>query len=151
MSENISDKPIREEKVKRIKEKILKEIEEELELWQKDLKYDLTEGIEDQEEYENTIETIYYLHKLREYIKWEHSFNKIYGTYPEYDAIIYAVPMREIDIWLQGDFNFTQHFLFNKEYDGTTLTTMLNDDYFGINFTSIIYKAKYTEKMKEME
>lgn len=151
MYDKISDKPIREEKVKLIKEKILKEIEFELGLLQSDLKFDLTTSIEDQEEYENTIETIYYLHKLREYIKWEHSFNKVNGIHSKHDTIIYAVPTKEIDIWLQDDFNFTQNFLFNKEYNGMTLATMLNDDYFGINFTNIIYKAKYTEMTKEMK
>ena len=149
MNEKISDKPIREEKIKRLKEKILKEIEEELERGKRDLTYDLTNGIEDEYEFKYVIHTMHYLYKLREFVNWEHSFNMIYAEYYNFDIVIYAVSMREIDIWLQDDYNFVTQFLFNANYDDNVIVEhMLNDEYLGINFTNIFDAIAYDEKQK---
>ena len=149
MNEKISDQPIREEKIKRLKEKILKEIEEELERGKRDLTYDLTNGIEDEYEFERTISIMHYLYKLREFVNWEHSFNTVYGVYPQHGTIVYAVSMREIDIWLQEKYNFVSHFLFNIDKEEfRVVEEMLSDDYFGIHFTSIFDRIAYDEKQK---
>ena len=149
MNEKISDKPIREAKIKRLKEKILKEIEEELERGKRDLTYDLTNGIEDEYEFKYVIHTMHYLYKLREFVNWEHSFNMIYAEYYNFDIVIYAVSMREIDIWLQDDYNFVTQFLFNVNYDDNVIVEhMLNDEYLGINFTNIFDAIAYDEKQK---
>lgn len=150
MNEKISDKPIREEKIKRLKEKILKEIEEELERFKRDLTYDLTNGIEDEYEFERTISTMSCLYKLREYIKWKHSFKKVYAEYIQHGTIIYAVPIREIDIWLQEKYNFASQFLFNIEHkEYIVVEEMLSDDYFGIHFTNIFDRIAYDRKLEK--
>ena len=152
MNEKISDKPIREDKIKRLKEKILKEIEEELERGKRDLTYDLTNGIEDEYEFKYVIHTMHYLYKLREFVNWEHSFNMIYAEYYNFDIVIYAVSIREIDIWLQDDYNFVTQFLFNANYDDNVIVEhMLNDEYLGINFTNIFDAIAYDEKQKNEE
>ena len=150
MNEKISDKPIREKKIKRLKEKILKEIEEELERGKGALTYDLTNGIEDEYEFKYVIHMMHYLYKLREFVNWEHSFNMIYAEYYNFDIVIYAVSMREIDIWLQDDYNFVTQFLFNANYDDNVIVEhMLNDEYLGINFTNIFDAIAYDEKYEK--
>ena len=69
MYEKISEIHIREEKVKKLKGKILKEIEKEIEDYKNDLIYYLTEDM-DNKYFEYAIEAIYRIYKLRDYVNF---------------------------------------------------------------------------------
>lgn len=148
MYEKISEIPIREEKVKRLKEKILKEIEIEIERCKNGLIYLLTEKMDD-ETFEYITETLHQLYKLRDYVNWERSFMCDIKKYYDQDIIIYNVSIKLINLWLEDDFDFVNTFLFNIEYDCLTVEHILNDKYFGIDFTGTITECLYDKKLKE--
>lgn len=149
MSEKISERPIREEKVKRLKEKILKEINKELDLFKNDLKYDMTNGIEYVDEFEYTISHMHYLFKLRDYINQDYVFMTVINQYDNLDYVVYNVPIMDIEIWLQDDFNFTRNFLSDVDYNKYVVEIILNEQYFGFEFTSVIDKIAYEDKLEK--
>lgn len=146
--EKISEIPVREEKVKKLKEKILKEIEKEIERCKDGFVYYLTKDM-DNDGFEFITETLHRLYKLRDYVNWEYSFMGEYERYYDKDIIIYKINIDLINLWLEDDFSFINTFLFNIEHDDLTVEYILNDKYFGIDFTNIITWCLYKEKLKE--
>lgn len=146
--EKISNIPIRREKIRRLKEKITMEIEKEIELCKKDLIYDLTVKI-DKEEFDNTIEIIHRLNKLKEYIDYDWSF--MCDTYKDSkrDIIVYEVSIKNIDIWLQDDYVFINKIISDTR-DGLIIENALNDDYyFAYEYLSIFDTLIYDERGKK--
>jgi hypothetical protein len=148
MYEKISEAHIREEKIKRLKEKALKEIEKEMELCKRDLIYDLTVEM-DAEEFENTIKIVHSLYKLKEYINSEYSFMRY--TYKNYnlDIVIYEIPIKNIDIWLQDDCTFITKFMLDNMEDGFVAENVMYDRYFSYDYIGIIESIEYDEKLKK--
>ena len=149
MVEKISEISIRKEKVNRLKEKILKEINEELESFKNDLKYDMTNGIKYIDEFEYTISHMHYLFRLRDYINQDYVFTTVINKDDKLDRVVYQVPIMEIEIWLQDNFNFVRHFLHKIDYNGYIVETLLNEEYFGFKFTDIFDKIAYKDKLKK--
>ena len=149
MWEKISDRPTREEKVKRLKIKILSELTKELNATKEDMKWCIVDGDDD---FDFLVKRSFALLHLREYIEDDLTFFKWESQYPNRDVIIYKVSDDELNIWLQDDYSVMFHFLTQAEIYGYDIFHMLNDDYFGYHFTSIMDKAIYSErKRKQME
>ena len=101
MLEKLSDKPKREEKVKRAKAKILSEIEEKLNI----LKGEMNTS------FESAVVQCYALYALKEYINKPSTFLTYKSCSPNEDLIDYYVPEKDIDMWLQESYSFVDHHL----------------------------------------
>ena len=128
--EKLSERPIREEKVKRLKSKILAEIEEE----QAYLKFAMSEY---KDHFDAFLEQYYQLMQLKNYIMTEHSFFDYEALSEKDDYIIYQITEKTLDIWLQDDYNFARDFMLRVYDNPWALFDMLNDRYFGYQFTNI--------------
>jgi hypothetical protein len=70
---------------------------------------------------------------------------------PAMDIIIYYVSDEQLSIWLQDNYSFVFNFLHQAhecEYD---VFPLLNENYFGYNFTNIMDIVIYNEKTKKQE
>ena len=139
MSEKLSERPIREEKINRLKTKILAEIEEEHEL----LKFWMSK---DSEHFDYYIEQYYQLVQLKNYIIAENTFWTCEAIYEKEDCVVYQVPDKTLDIWLQNDYTFVSHFMVRISDNPWALFEMLNDHYFGYHFTNILDMIIYDER-----
>lgn len=148
--EKISESHIREEKIKKLKEQILSEIDKCSKRNIEYLKTLISQDEIDQEEYDYIITQEFNISKLKDYVNFKGSFNSFSAKYPSEDIIIYLVHIDNINIWLQEDYNFVGEFLAHIEYDNIKdVFTMLNDRYFAYEFTSIFDLARYHEKMEK--
>lgn len=145
MAEKISDRPIRDEKIKRLKAKILAEIEQEMSIIKNEIKVYLN----DNEYFSSLIKSSFALLNLKEYIEREYSFQSIEAEYFNMDAVVYMVTERNIDIWLQEDYSFVINFLCKVEDYGYDVFHLLNDRYFGYSFTNILDGVVYDMKKKK--
>lgn len=139
MSEKLSERPIRAEKIKRLKAKILAEIEEEHEL----LKLGMSE---DSEHFDEYVECYYQLTQLKNYIASEHAFWTYEAMYEDNDCVIYQITDKTLDIWLQDDYNFVHSFIVKIYGNPWALFEMLNDRYFGYQFTNLLDIIIYDER-----
>ena len=150
MNEKISEKHIREEKVKKLKEKIYSEIENisnrtRKEMHQLLLVDNTSEYFE--ENWDFLIARAFCLARLKEYISSDFAFQTIEVERPVYDLVIYQVSDEYLNIWLQDDYNFALSFL-GKIEDGKTVDVyeILNDSYFGYEFVSAFEVIKYRKE-----
>lgn len=148
MNEKISDKPIREEKVKRVKAKILSEIAKELYAFKEEMKICLLDNDDD---FNFLAKRIFVLLNLKEYIEDDYSFMAYTYKNPAMDIIIYYVSDECLSIWLQDNYSFVFNFLRQAEKCEYDVFSLLNEDYFGYNFTSIMDIVIYNEKIKEQK
>ena len=140
--EKLSERPIREEKVKRLKSKILAEIEEE----QAYLKFVMSEY---KDQFDEFLAQYYQLMQLKNYIMTEHSFFDYEASSEKEDYIIYKINEKTLDIWLQDHYHFITAFL-SRVYDNPwALFDMLNDRYFGYHFTNIFDEIAYDMKKEK--
>lgn len=147
MNEKISDKPIREDKIKRLKEKILTEITDELNF----IKEEMRECLSNDKAFNFLVKRGFALLTLKEYIDSEYVFQSFEAIFPDEDIIIYKVSDRDLSIWLQDDYSLVHNFLYRAvdyEYD---VFPLLNDRYFGYDFTNIFDVVLYEKKIKERE
>lgn len=93
MNERLSEKSIRDEKVAKLKVKILKEIIEE----QSEIKL-LMDDCEN--DFDMLVEEYYQLLQLKKYVEDDNSFCRYEAMHGDIDVIIYSVSSKEIDIWL---------------------------------------------------
>ena len=152
MNEKISEKPIREEKIEKLKEKIYSEIDNITKRTRREMRALLSEGIDKNEELKKDWDFLvtreFCLARLREYINSDFAFQTIEAEYPARDLVIYQVSDEYLNIWLQDDYNFALSFLseieFGKVYD---VYEILNDRYFGYEFVSafeaVIYRKEH--------
>ena len=145
--EKISEKHLREEKVKKLKEKILVEIKEYSDDARRYIKNFPADGNE--KRWKSLVSREFTLLKLKEFIQKKDCFLRARKIYPEDDIIIYTIPDKNLNIWLQEDYKFVSNFLFNAV--DCSVFDLLNDDYFAYEHTSIIEHAMYDEKQKEKE
>lgn len=138
MIEKISDRPIRQAKVKALKERILTGIKEELEI----IKTDMSENSLEDSFFERFLKQGFALLKLSDYVEKETAFMLCEEEYPEEDLVVYRVPEKYIDIWLQEDYNFVSKFLFEVEEDDF-VCYKLSDRYFAFYFMSVFELMVY--------
>lgn len=142
--DKLSERPIREEKVKRLKSKILAEIEEE----QAYLKFAMSEY---EDHFDEFLEQYYQLMQLKNYIMAEHSFWNYEASSEKDDYIVYQITEKTLDIWLQDDYNFARAFMLRVYDNPWELFDMLNDRYFGYHFTNIFDIIVYDKKQEELK
>ena len=143
--EKISNKAIREEKIKRLKEKILSEIQCELD----NIKTTMMTITELENEFFNhCITTSYMLLGLKEYIDHSESFNTIIKEDPQNDLIVYNIADKYLNIWLQEDYNFIIQFKQHARNYPYDLFSVLNDIFFGFEFTNVFDIMQYEDKFK---
>lgn len=149
MYEKISEIPIREEKIRKLKEKILKEIDKYLERNRKDMKVYLVDDENEIEDWNFMVTQEFSLLRLKDYIEDGKTFWSFEARYNDKDIIIYQVSDRKLNIWLQEDYNFTSNFLCKIEFEGfCDVFELLNDRYFGYEFTNIFDEIQYDDRMK---
>ena len=151
MNEKISNKPIREEKIRKLKEKICSEIEKISKRARKEMRQLLlvdNTGEYFEENWNFLIAREFCLERLREYISSDFAFQTIEAEYPAHDLVIYQVSNEYLNIWLQEDYDFALSFLnkieFGEVYD---VHEILNDRYFGYEFVSAFEAVIYREKL----
>lgn len=144
MYEKISDEIIRIEKVKRLKRKILSEINVRLNEYR-----NMTSKIPNDKGYEICIKQSFALLKLKEYIEDKYSFMDYQCKDSSRDIVIYTISDKDLNIWLQEDYSFTINFLIKAESVDYDIFQLLNDKYFGYSFTNIRESILYDKKQNK--
>lgn len=144
MYEKISDENIRIEKVQKLKQKILLEIDELLSKYRNGL----SENLNDRG-FEFCVKQSFALLKLKEYVEDEHSFMSYEEKDYNNDIVVYMISDKDLNIWLQEDYSFVISFLVEAENVDYDVFQILNDKYFGHNFTNICESILYDEKQNK--
>ena len=144
MSEKLSERPIRAEKVSKLKTKILAEIE-------KEHNYLKCLMLDEGDHFDEHIEQYYQLTQLKYYIQAEDTFFGYEMMSEVHDCIVYQISDEDLNIWLQDDYNFARSFLAEMLYHPCGLFVRLNDKYFGYHFTNFFEKMAYEEKIKRRD
>lgn len=144
MYEKISDEIIRIEKVKKLKRKILSEINVRLNKYR-----NMTSKIPNDKGYEICIKQSFALLKLKEYIEDKYSFMDYQCRDSSRDIVIYTISDKNLNIWLQEDYSFTINFLTKAENVDYDIFQLLNDEYFGYSFTNICENILYDKKQNK--
>ena len=137
MYEKISDEIVRREKIRKLKEKIMSEIEKEI----SNCKKELQSNIQDKD---------FALLELKQYLKNDYCFMRYEAKYNDKDIVIYMVSDKDLDIWLQKDYSFVENYLLKAEEAGYNIFPILNDKYFGYNFTNIFDSILYDKKQRKI-
>ncbi len=145
MYEKISDEIVRREKIRKLKEKIILEIEKRISNYKKGLQ----SNIED-ELFNYYIKEFFVLLELKQYLESDYCFMGYEARYDDKDIVIYMVSDRDLDIWLQKDYSFVENYLLKAEEAGYNIFSILNDKYFGYNFTNIFDSILYDEKQRKI-
>ena len=149
----LSEKHLRQEKVAKLKTKILAEIDDCKTM----LKEYLLSYYKDQSEltdelFEDYITELYSLMQLKKFIVRPSTFMMAGAVYEDNDYIAYYVDDRDLDVWLQEDYKFVNNFILNMgdPYKGPShLVHMLTENYFAYNFTNIFDLIEYGRKTEE--
>ena len=150
MREKISEIPIREEKIKKLKTKILVEIEKYSKRTHEGIKQYLINNENVLEDWNFIIAEEFFLLRLKEFIEQPGLFQSFEARYGDKDIIIYQVSDEDLNIWLQENYDFTLNFLCKTVYKGFyDVYEILNDSFFGYNFTNIIDKIQYQDRLKQ--
>ena len=139
MIEKIPDQTQREEKVTKLKEKILKEIDSLLYRF----KIAASETEASMIDFEFDVKRSFALFKLREYINNPASFNQTWGK----GYII--IKDLHINMWLQEDYTFAFDFLGKAEENDYNVFPLLNDEFFELHFTNIVAEILYEQKLQK--
>ena len=87
--------------------------------------------------------------RWKEYIENGDTFWSFEARYNDKDIIIYDVSDKKLNIWLQEDYDFVSKFLCKIEFEGfRDVYEILNDRYFGYEFTNIFDEIQYDDRMK---
>lgn len=141
MYEKISDEIIRIEKVKRLKQKILSEIDDILSKYRNEL----SENLNDRG-FEFCVRRSFALLELKKYVETEYSFMSYEVKDYKNDIVIYTISDKDLNVWLQEDYSFTIYFLIKAESVDYNIFQLLNDEYFGYSFTNICESIFYDKK-----
>lgn len=145
MYEKISDEIVRREKIRKLKEKIMSEIEKEI----RNCKKELQSNIQDKD-FDYCIRDSFALLELKRYIENDNCFMRYEAKYNDKDIVIYMVSDKDLDIWLQKDYSFVENYLLKEEEAGYNIFPILNDKYFGYNFTNIFDSILYDKKQRKI-
>ena len=132
MYEKISNEAIRLEKVKKLKEKIAIEIDERITIYKSEMQSDISEN-----DFNYCVKNIFVLLELKEYLDRDTSFMSYEVKDYDKDIVVYMISDRDLTIWLQNDYFFVINFLNKVEENRYNVFPLLNDKYFGYNFTNI--------------
>lgn len=144
MYEKISDEIIRIEKVKKLKQKILSEIDNLLSKYRNGL----SENLNDRG-FEFCIRQSFALLELKKYVENEYSFMSYEAKDYNNDIVVYTISDKDLNIWLQEDYSFVISFLVKAENVDYDVFQILNDKYFGHNFTNICESILYDDKQNK--
>lgn len=145
MYEKISDEAVRREKVQKLKEKIMSEIEKRIGNYRKVLRTNIQD-----DDFEYYIRESFVLLELKQYLERDCCFMEYEATHSDKDIVIYAVSDKDLSIWLQEDYSFVSNYLIKAEENGYNVFPILNDRYFGYNFTNIFDSVLYDESQMEI-
>ena len=123
-----------DEKIAKLKKKILNEIDSLLERY----KAEASQA----ESFEFAVKNSFALIKLRDYINNPVSFNQIWNNG-------YIISDLHIDMWLQEDYSFAFNFLYIAEEHNYNIIPLLNDNFFELYFTDIVDEALYKQKLQK--
>lgn len=146
MYEKISEEEIRREKVEKVKNKILSEIYERLYAYKRRIQQN-TE-ISD-EEFDYCVRKSFALLELKKYLLNDNCFMSYEAKYGDKDIVIYMVSEKELNIWAQKNYNFVFNFLRKVEENEYNVYPLLNDRFFGYNFTDAFDHILYDENERE--
>lgn len=138
MIEKIPDQIHREEKIAKLKKKILNEIDSLLERF----KVEAAQAECSMENFEFAAKNSFALIKLREYINNPASFNQMWNN-------CYIIRDLHIDMWLLEDYTFAFDFLGNVEENDYNVFPLLNDKFFELYFTNIVDEVLYEQKLQK--
>lgn len=144
MYEKISDEIIRIEKVQKLKQKILSEIDDLLSRYRNGL----SENLNDRG-FVFCIKQSFALLKLKEYIEDKYSFMDYQYRNADRDIIIYTISDKDLNIWSQEYYSFVTRFLVEAENVDYDISRLLDDRYFGYNFTDICESILYDKKQNK--
>lgn len=145
MYEKLSDEIVRREKIRKLKEKIMSEIEKEF----SNCKKELQSNIQDKD-FDYCIRDSFALLELKRYIENDYCFMRYEAKYHDKDIVIYMVSDKDLDIWLQKDYSFVENYLLKAEEAGYNIFSILNDKSFGYNLTNIFDSILYDEKQRKI-
>lgn len=144
MYEKISDESIRIEKVKKLNRKILSEIDDLLRKYRNGLSKNLNDiG------FEFCVRRSFALLELKKYVENEYSFMSYEAKDYNNDIVVYTISDKDLNIWLQEDYSFVIRFLVEAENVDYDVFQILNDKYFGHNFTNICESILYDDKQNK--
>ena len=106
MHDKISNKKERVDKVKKVKEKILSEIKNEMAAYKEQMQHAITD-----EDFEYFVRNGFALLELKKFLKNEGSFMKYNAKFINKNIIIYIVSDNNLSIWLEDDYPFICNFL----------------------------------------
>lgn len=146
MYEKISETHLREEKVRKVKEKILEEIEKAFDINRFFMEARFEDGIiPAPHEWRDLIEKEYFLIKLKDFIESKNCFMKFNMKYEEYDAIVWTIPDINLNIWLQDNYNFTTQFIAFCKRHNCCVCDVLDEEFLAYDFISLIDKQAYKQ------
>ena len=145
MYEKISDEIIRIEKVKRLKQKILSEIDDILSKYRNGL----SENLNDRG-FEFCVRRSFALLELKKYVETEYSFMSYEVKDYNNDIVVYIVSDKDLNVWLQEDYSFAISFLIQAEDVDYDVFQLLNDKYLGYNFTDMCEYILYDKKQDKI-
>lgn len=149
MYEKISEIPIREEKIKKLKTKILAEIDKRAKRIHEEMKQYLINNENVLDDWNFMITEEFSLLRLKEFIEQPGLFQSFEARYDDKDIIIYQVSDADLNIWLQENYDFTFNFICKIKHEGVgDLHEILNNRFLGYNFTNIIDKIQYKNRLK---
>ena len=149
--EKISDELKRQEKVNRLKSKILSDINKKIDVCKRELHSDATSD----EDYSFWVYRYFYLLELKKYIENKYTFMCCTYECEDKDIRIYIINDLYLNIWLQDDYSFVDTFLYKLEFETkiecsySNMYPYLNDNYFGYNFTDIVDEVLYKQKLQK--
>lgn len=141
MYEKISDEIIRIEKVKKLKRKILSEIDDLLSKYRNGLSENLSDR-----GFEFFVRRSFALLELKKYVETEYSFMSYEVKDYKNDIVVYIVSDKDLNVWLQEDYSFAISFLIQAEDVDYDVFQLLNDKYLGYNFTNMCEYILYDKK-----
>lgn len=144
MYEKISDEIIRIAKVKKLKQKILSEINVSLNRYR-----NMISKNPNDKSCEFCIKQSFVLLKLKEYIEDKYSFMDYQYRDAGRDIVIYTISDQNLNIWSQEDYSFITRFLVEAENVDYDVSRLLDDRYFGYNFTNICESILYDKKQNK--
>lgn len=144
MYEKISDEIIRIEKVKKLKQKILSEIDDLLSKYRNGL----SENLNDRG-FEFCVRQSFALLELKKYVENEYSFMSYEAKDYNNDIVVYTISDKDLNIWSQEDYSFVTRFLVESEIVDYDVSQLLNDKYFGYNFTNVCESILYDKRQNK--
>lgn len=137
----LSEMSIRQEKVGKLKTKILTDIDNRLdECKEVDIRNLSDELFQDYLNYG------FALLKLGEYIENKYTFMLYTAIDEKADYISYVITDENIDIWLQDNYNFISNYLYDVEEHDFDVFAILNESYFAYEFTSYFDTLSYRKE-----